>query len=139
STGAAPAVDLELEAALCRLLPAAINQGLIKAAHDVSEGGIAVALAEMALAAGLGLEVAVPLDTRPDFWLFSESPGAVVAAVEEEQLATLKALAAKEGIPVSLLGSVSGDAFVIKDLIQLPLTRLEEAWAGILPEVFLGE
>ncbi|MDD2283183.1 MAG: phosphoribosylformylglycinamidine synthase subunit PurL [Eubacteriales bacterium] len=139
STGAAPAVDLELEAALCRLLPAAINQGLIKAAHDVSEGGIAVTLAEMALAGGLGIEVSAPGEERPDFWLFSESPGAVVAAVEEEQLAALKALAAKEGILVSLLGSVSGDAFVIKDLIQLPLTRLEEVWAGILPEVFLGE
>ena len=66
-------VDLELEAKLCRFLPQAIGQGLISAAHDVSEGGVAVTLAEMAMAAGCGLEVAIPGEGRPDFWLFSES------------------------------------------------------------------
>ena len=137
--GQAPAVDLELEYGLCQLLPEAINRGLIKAAHDVSEGGVAVTLAEMALAAGLGLEVAVPTEARPDFWLFSESPGAVVAAAEPEQIAALKELAAKHGVPVSVLGRVGGDAFVIRDLVQLPLARLEKAWTGTLPEVFRGE
>lgn len=135
-----PKVDLALEAALCRLLPQAIGQGLIKAAHDVSEGGIAVTLAEMAMASGQGLEISVPGGQRPDFWLFSESPGAVVAAVEAKDLAELEKTAADYGIPCSKLGSVAGgEKFVIKDFVHLSLSGMQEAWNMTLLEVFGGE
>jgi phosphoribosylformylglycinamidine synthase len=136
--GPVPRVNLEGEGALCRLLPEAIGAGVIKGAHDVSEGGIAVTLAEMALASGLGLEIAVPEGVRPDFWLFSESPGVVVAAVKEEGLPELEKMAAKEGIQARRLGRVSGGDLVIKGLLKLPLPRLEEAWTGTL-QVFAGE
>lgn len=134
-----PAVDLQLEAALCRLLPEAISAGAIKAAQDVSEGGIAVTLAEMALAGNVGLEITVPGDVRPDFWLFAESPGAVVAALEEAELDKLRAMAKKEGLPLAVLGKAGGREFVVGDLIGLPLSRLAEASTGTLPQVLSHE
>lgn len=138
-TGRVPQVNLDLEAALCRLLPRAIGEGLIAAAHDVSEGGIAVTLAEMSLAGGTGLEVSFPGEVRPDFWLFSESPGVVVAAVHPDNLAALAAVAAQEGVQLMKLGSVGGNDFAVKGLFSLPLSKLEEAYRGILPRVFSGE
>lgn len=134
-SGPVPTVDLQLEAALCRLLPQAISAGTVKAAHDVSEGGIAVTLAEMALAGDVGIEIAVPEAVRPDFWLFAESPGAVVAALEEAELDKLRSLAGREGVPLAVLGKVGGKEFVLGDLIRLPLIRLSEAWTGPLPQV----
>jgi phosphoribosylformylglycinamidine synthase len=137
--GPVPAVDLELEAALCRVLPDAITSGVVRAAHDVSEGGIATTLAEMALAGGSGMKIILPENVRPDFWLFSESPGVVVVALEEAGLPALKAMAIKEGVPTMTLGKVGGSEFIIGDIIHLPLPSLAEAWTGELPQVFSHE
>jgi phosphoribosylformylglycinamidine synthase len=138
--GPVPQVNLKLEAALCRLLPQAIGQGLITAAHDVSEGGIAVTLAEMAMASQLGLEVAVPESVRPDYWLFSESPGAVVAAVDRNSLEELKELAKNHNVPLITLGQVTGDTeLCVTGLLRLSIPQLREVWNGTLLEVFGGE
>lgn len=133
-------VDLELEAKLCRLLPQAIGQGLISAAHDVSEGGVAVTLAEMAMAAGCGLEVAIPGEGRPDFWLFSESPGAVVAAVSPGNIEALKEMAREFGVPLSQLGRTTGtDKLLVRGWIELSLSQLRQAWGQTLVGVFGDE
>lgn len=138
--GPVPAVNLDLEARLCRLLPQVISAGLIGAAHDVSEGGIAVTLAEMAMASGLGLEVTVLGDARPDHWLFSESPGAVVVAVAPKLLEEFICLAQEQGVPTAILGKVTGtDNLLIKDFIQLPLAKLRKAWSGTLQGVLEDE
>lgn len=134
--GPLPKVNLALENALCRLLPKTIARGLIAAAHDVSEGGIAVTLAEMAMAADLGLEITIPQGVRPDYWLFSESPGAVVVSVLKERLSALEEMAAEHGVPAALLGTVSGRDFVVGDLVSLSLPQLKSAWNGTLLEVF---
>ena len=139
SYGPTPVVDLELEAALCRLVPAAISQGLVLAAHDVGRGGIAVTLVEMALAAELGLEVEVPADGRGDYWLFSETPGVVVAALWPEQLPELRELATREMVPLSPLGRIVGSELVLGSLVKLPLAQLAVAWKGKLPQVFGDE
>jgi len=138
--GPIPRVDLEMEAALCRLLPQGISQGIIKAAHDVSEGGIAVTLAEMAIASGLGMEISAPEGIRPDYWLFSESPGAVVAAVEQEQIQELKDLAEENKVPFTILGKVTGGKnLVVQGLLRLDLSQMGDVWNGTLMEVFGGE
>ena len=137
--GPVPQVDLDLEAALCKLLPQAIQQDLITAAHDVSEGGIAVTLAEMGMASGLGLEVSVPEGVRADYWLFSESPGAVVAAVKQDKVNDLMSLAGAHGVALETLGLVTGDEVCIQGLLRLSLAQLKEVWNGTLLEVFGGE
>ncbi|NLO87182.1 MAG: phosphoribosylformylglycinamidine synthase subunit PurL [Firmicutes bacterium] len=137
--GPVPRVNLDLEARLCRLLPRAVAAGLVKAAHDVSDGGLAVTVAEMALAAGAGLKLSLPWPGRPDFWLFSESPGAVAVAVEPGDLAAFRELAREHGVPVAELGRVSAEPeLVIGDLIRLSLAEMERAWTGTLAEVFAG-
>lgn len=133
-------VDLELEAKLCRFLPQAIGQGLISAAHDVSEGGVAVTLAEMAMAAGCGLEVAIPGEGRPDFWLFSESPGAVVAAVSPGSIEVLKEMAREYGLPLSQLGRTADtEKLLVRGWIELSLSQLRQAWSQTLVGVLGGE
>lgn len=134
-----PVVDLELEAALIDLLPAAIASGLVAAAQDVSDGGIAIALAEMALAGGTGLAVKVPDEGRPDYWLFSESPGAVVVSLEEKHLARLESLAREQGVPLTILGTVGGEEYILEDLLRVSLKELATAWSGSLAKVLADE
>lgn len=136
SSGPAPAVDLCLEAAICRLLPEAIERGLVEAAQDVSEGGIAVCLATMALAGGQGIEIEPPTAERLDYWLFSESPGAVVVALQPDKLPALAAMAAAAAVPVKRIGVVKGQDYVVGQQMRLPLAQLAVAWAGDLPGVF---
>lgn len=138
--GPVPKVNLDLEASLCRLLPEGITRGLVAAAHDVSEGGIAITLAEMAMAAGLGLDAEVPQGVRPDLWLFSESPGAVVVAVEQAGLKDLEQLAAQHNVPCKVIGQVTGGSELsIKSLLRLGLGQMQDVWQGTLAEVFGGE
>lgn len=137
--GPLPKVDLDLEAGLCRLLPQAIARGIVTAAHDVSEGGIAVTLAEMAIAADLGMEIALPQGVRPDYWLFSESPGAVVAALNPQDIHGLKELAAEYGVPLKILGRAGGTQLRIGDKLSLELAALRSAWEDTLMEVLGGE
>lgn len=137
--GPLPTVDLDLEASLCRLLPQAIARGIVTAAHDVSEGGIAVTLAEMAIAADLGMEITLPQGVRPDYWLFSESPGAVVAALNPQDIHGLKELAAEFGVPLKILGRAGGTQLRIGDKLSLELAALRSAWEDTLMEVLGGE
>lgn len=137
--GPLPKVDLALEAGLCRLLPQAIARGIVTAAHDVSEGGIAVTLAEMAIAADLGMEITLPQGVRPDYWLFSESPGAVVAALNPQDINGLKELASEHGVPLKILGKVGGTQLRIGDKLSLELAALRSAWEDTLMEVLGGE
>ena len=135
ASGPVPPVDLDLEAALCRLLPQAITAGVVKAAHDVSDGGIAVTLAEMAVAGNCGFSVAIPQEPRPDCWLFAESPGAVVIALDPSQVDEMKELAARHNVSVARLGQAAGNHLVVEGVLDIELSRAAEAWNSTLEEV----
>ena len=108
--GSPPHLDLEREGALHRLLAQAAAQRLLSSAHDLSGGGLAVALAESALAGGLGfrLTAAEPVVERHR-WLFSESPSRALVSLAPENLDRLRAAAAALGVPMTPLGEVGGD------------------------------
>ncbi|MTI95952.1 MAG: phosphoribosylformylglycinamidine synthase subunit PurL [Firmicutes bacterium] len=135
-TGPIPKVDLELESRLCNFLPQAIADGLVAAAHDVSEGGIAVTLAEMAISGKVGMSVEIPVGVRPDCWLFAESPGAVVVAVERESLPGLQSMVAEHNLPVRILGTVGGNHLQIGNQVNLSVGELATAWHSPLEAVF---
>lgn len=128
--------------AIARKLHQAITSGLVQACHDCSEGGLAVALAEMALAGNLGLEVALdqlpaPEDQRADAWLlFAESNGRYIVEVRPEQAAAFETLLS--GVPWGRLGHVTAEAnLVIKGiagdrLFQLSILDLRKAFRGHL-------
>ena len=138
--GTLPAIDLERHAALCAFvagLVGAIVSGdheppLLSAVHDVSSGGLAVALGEMAVAAGSGCAVA--LDDPSE--LFTELPSRfVVATTLPEELC---ARAENLGIPAFMLGRAGGDRFAVGELIDLPFEAVREAHEGNLAQL-LGD
>jgi phosphoribosylformylglycinamidine synthase len=110
--GRVPRVDPDLGRALFRAVHAAIGRGLVRACHDLSEGGLAVALAEMALAGGLGARVSlrdVPCDASAAHdaaLLFSESPSRFLLEVRPEHVSDLTGLFG--GLPLGRLGTVAG-------------------------------
>ncbi len=130
--GTPPAVDLALERGVQRTCRAAVEAGLLSSAHDVSEGGLAAALAEACMGGpgrGMGAVVDTPGDGRPDVLLFGESHSRIVVSLKEEDYGRFQALASREGIPAAVIGRVGGPHLVIGDLVRAPVERLRDLWS----------
>jgi phosphoribosylformylglycinamidine synthase II len=136
--GVPPALDLDAEAALHRLLVALAARRLLAGAHDLSDGGLAVALVEAVLAAGVGAIVALPPGLPPLAALTSESPSRALLAVAREAAAEVGSAARLAGVPATRLGVTGGDRLVVPGLLDLPLSRLRDTYEGALPRA-LGE
>ncbi|RMF78628.1 MAG: phosphoribosylformylglycinamidine synthase II, partial [Nitrospirae bacterium] len=129
-------------AALCRLLEEAARRHLLRSAHDCSDGGIAVALAEClctARAPGLGCRVELGGGARPDATLFGESAGRVVVSLAPEAEGRWQELLAEGRVAWRPIGEVTGDGRLRLATpgaeIDLPATILDRAWRGALPEL----
>jgi phosphoribosylformylglycinamidine synthase subunit PurL len=132
--GMPPAVDLEAERALADVLVTAAGRGLLVAAHDISDGGLAVALAESCLAGGTGCTVGLPAD--PATFLFSESAARAVVAVRPGAEPALMALCDQAGVPATVLGATGGSALEVSGLFAVPLDELRDVHRGALPALF---
>jgi len=126
--GDAPELDLDLERRLQACVLDAIHQGIATAAHDVAEGGLAVALAEMCVQAAAGAEgclVSVPLGPgRVDGQLFGETQSRILVTAGRDDVERLQALALAHGVPLRILGEVADDGRFRLDILQP--TREEE-------------
>ena len=109
-TGRPPRTDLELELQVQQALRSGIRAAQISAAHDVSDGGLLVAVAEMAIAAGCGAQLSVPSAGRLERLLFAEGGARVVVSVPEASWPALQASLQQAGCPVQPLGRVHGDS-----------------------------
>ncbi len=126
-------IDLEAEAALQRAVLAMARAGLLQSAHDVSDGGLAVALAEGCVAGGLGATVRLPLPELPAACrLFAEDPSRIVVSCGPEAAERLEAVAAEHGVPLQWLGEVTEGPLRIEELLQVPLEALRAAHAAAL-------
>jgi phosphoribosylformylglycinamidine synthase len=132
--GRPPRPDLDAERSLAAVLIAAASGGLLAAAHDLSDGGLAIALAESCLRGGLGCRVTLPGD--PFSYLFSESAARAVVAVRPGSQPAFAALAAEHDLPAEVLGSVGGDSLLVADCFEIPLAELAAAHGGTLPALF---
>ena len=134
-----PAIDLDHEAAVQRLVLDAHAAGRLTAAHDCSDGGLAVAVAEMCLAAGAGIEGgAVDLGPRRDAALFGEAQSRFVVAVRSEADAVdLEARAVAAGIPAARLGAVNGVRIRL-GAVDLDLAAARDAYDGGLERALAG-
>jgi len=134
--GVPPRLDLELERRLQACTLAAIRDGLVRAAHDASEGGLLVAVAEGCLAGGAGARLTLdPLllaraGGRLDAALFGEAGSRIVVAVAPDQEAALRALASEHGVPVTALGTTGGDRLAVAGVLDRSLAELERAYTG---------
>ncbi|HEV8426047.1 MAG TPA: phosphoribosylformylglycinamidine synthase subunit PurL [Actinomycetes bacterium] len=136
--GRPPALDLAAEAELQGLLVELAGRRLLAGAHDLSDGGLAVALVEAVLAAGVGATVELPPGLPPLAALASESPSRVLLAAAPEAAEELEALAGGAGVPAARVGATGGDRLVVPGVLDLPLGRLRDAYEGALPRA-LGE
>lgn len=104
--GLAPRLNLNEELNVQKCCLKAIELGLVKSAHDVSEGGLAIALAECCIAGKLGFEGEVETDIRPDALLFGEGQSRIILSLSEKNLSVLNKLAKEMNVQVSVLGFV---------------------------------
>ena len=140
--GVPPQVDLAAEKALADFFVAAVRAGVVTSSHDVSDGGLAVALAESVLRQGVGASIDLaPVCDRdgvdPVTALLSESVArAVVTVADEAALATLVSLAAAHGVPVARVGVTGGSTLKVKDVLELDVEALREAHTGTMRRYF---
>jgi len=140
--GTPPWIDLEVERQLQRVCLKAIVDGLVRSAHDVAEGGLAVALAECCIsgpAAPLGAVIDLEGSIRPDALLFGESQSRVILSLRRRHLGRLRELAAEADVPVTILGETRGRRLVIHPLIDLDLEEVRRVWESGLPRRMAGE
>ena len=134
--GRIPDVDVEREVATIELVIRAAQEGILRSAHDVSGGGLAVAVAESALAGGLGAELRVEPGRRDDEVLFGEGGGRILVSVRAEDAGRLVDLSAGMPVRVARLGTVGGPDAVIRVRdreVRLPLDAARDAYEGGLP------
>ena len=144
--GVPPALDLEREAALHRVLVNGAADGVIRSAHDCAEGGLAVTVAESSFDTGLGAQVDVKAvaDGAALFGdiatLFAESASRVVVSAAPDRVDELVALAAREGVPANVIGHVGGDRIQIsiegRRAIDEPLAAAEHVWGTAIGRYF---
>ena len=130
--GTPPWIDLKLEEAVQNCCLEAIDRGILRSAHDISDGGLAVSLAECCIGGPdrpLGVRIETHEMIRGDALLFSESPSRIVVSLEEKNLAQLQELAAELRVPMHVIGTVGGARFVIQPLLQLQVEELRSIWA----------
>lgn len=132
--GKAPAIDLEIEAKRQRELLAAIQAGVVASAHDIAEGGFAVALAECVMSAdGLGAKVTVDGDMTAQ--LFSETQSRFIVSVRKEDRETFEQLVAD----AKLIGEVTNDGTLLVEraggeaVIRLSVAQMRNVWKGAIP------
>ena len=130
--GMPPAVVLDAEKALAKVMRKAAKRGLVSSAHDVSEGGLAVTLAESAFRGNLGFRVSLPGDDAT-VALFSESAARAVVSLPEASVDEFLALCAKRGVPVTRLGEVTAEPVLDFGVLSLSLDEARDAWLAPIP------
>jgi phosphoribosylformylglycinamidine synthase len=137
-TAGCPApLNLERELAVQRLTLSAMGDGLIRSAHDCSDGGLAVALAECCLRSGFGLQgefVVAPSPLDRAVLLFGEAPSRIVVSIDPGQVQTLADMAGSLQVPFTLLGRVGGDRLTVGQALDLSVANLRTAWRNGLSQ-----
>ncbi len=135
--GRPPQLDLAVEKKLLDAVLGAIQQGLVRSAHDLAEGGLAVALAESCISGGLGAAVEFDSSLRPDLALFSESQSRILLSASKEQAEKLQDFIASHGVPVQRIGEVAGSDLVITvggtPALNRPVEGLKRVWEDTIP------
>jgi phosphoribosylformylglycinamidine synthase subunit PurL len=133
--GTPPWIDLKLEQAVQNCCLEAIDREILRSAHDVSDGGLAVTLAECCIGGPekpLGVRIESHEMIRGDALLFSESQSRIIVSVKESDLTALEEIAARHNAPFQVIGTTGGARFVVEPLLLLPVEELKTIWATSL-------
>ncbi len=149
-TAGLPFIDIDLERRVQETCREGVKQGLVLSAHDCSDGGLAVALAECCILGGVGFRFEAPLESlsRWDAALFGEKQSRIAVSVDRDRMHLVQDLAHANGIPVSILGFTGGNSFLIDSKdgegattgggVNLPVAELAAVWTGALEEAASG-
>jgi phosphoribosylformylglycinamidine synthase len=129
--GAPPPVDLAVERRNGEFVREEIRSGRLRAVHDLSDGGLVVAAAEMALASNVGMHLDATSVAHAHAFMFGEDQGRYLVATD--QAGELIARAEARGVHAAAVGTVEGEAFASGPLFSIPLDRLRHVHEGWLP------
>lgn len=128
--GMPPQIDLLKERAVQNVCRVAIKKGLLSSAHDCSDGGLAIALAESCIKGEKGARIKIEDKMRSDALLFGESQSRIIISINPKNLSLLQDITDKYQVPLLVLGSVEGDELNINRLISLKVEQLKKVWRG---------
>jgi phosphoribosylformylglycinamidine synthase subunit PurL len=140
ANGTVPKIDLQTEVAVQRVCLQAGESGLLNSAHDTSDGGLAVALAECCFSSlnrpAIGAKIEIQTELTKTSLLFGESPSRIIISFAKSSLAQIEALAMSENCPITILGQVAGEQLTIEvngaQVIATGINQLEAVWRGEL-------
>ncbi len=135
-SGPAPAVDLLMEKTRGDFVLAAIRSGYASACHDISDGGLAVALAEMCIASGIGATCTIDI-TYAHAALFGEDQSRYIIAVDDQWADMFAANSEGSGVSFARIGVVGGDRLVINEFVDLSVKDMKDAHEAWFPN-FMG-
>jgi len=135
--GDAPNIDLDYEKIVQDTVFNGIRNGIIKSAHDISDGGLAIAIAECCMAGrnNLGANIVISRKMRDDELLFGETQSAIIVTVAESDLMRIEEVSGKFQIPCETLGRVSGKNLSINSYFDIPVNELRTKYESALPEL----
>ena len=133
-----PTIDLELEKGVHSIVRRLIQNGLVTACHDCSDGGLVVALTEMAISgpSRVGCGINLPLSVRFDTILFGERQSRIIVTATPENAKKVLSILTESDIPHTQIGKTGGDRIKINNLIDLSLADVAKAWSSTLEEGF---
>ncbi len=137
--GIPPTVDLDHEKRLADVMIAASQQSLLASAHDLAGGGLSQAVTESCLRSGRGAMLEVPEGVDPFVFLFSESAGRVLVSLPADRLPQLKRLCSIQHVPLHHIGTVGGDALVVRDQFEIELDQLRRTWQAPIPAALAAD
>ena len=129
-----PKIDLDLEVAVQRVCQKLIGSGIAKSAHDCSDGGLAVALAECAILGEIGLSMTSQAGGRWDAVLFGEGQSRILVTLNADQIEELRELCESESVPFTELGALGGSVMSLGDNFAVPVAELRQAYFNGLQE-----
>ena len=132
-TGEVPEVNLEQEKTLLVLIQSLIHEKILQSCHDISEGGLAVTLAESSIKGNIGCNIKINSgEARTDGVLFSEAPGRVVASVKRADMGRLVQLVIENEVEMRIIGTVGGDEIQVEDsgteIARLSVQEVSRTW-----------
>lgn len=137
NTGKTPVLDLDLEKSVQAIVLKGIRNGLVNAAHDCAEGGLAVALTEMAITGNLGSKVNLEESLRSDVLLFGESQSRIIVTIPQEKQSLWEEWIKNSSTPIQYLGNVEGKTIEIsqqnQSKINVSCEELYSLWKEALP------
>ena len=130
-TAGNPCIDLNLEARVQNLCRSLIQQGIVKSAHDSSQGGLAVTIAESAIQGNIGATINHPTFDSATDWLatlFGETQSRIVITCHPDNTETILTTAAKSQVPATQIGRVGGNSIRVGELVNVSLVDTADAW-----------